>query len=81
MATLIVNDAFINNAFMNNVFVINAIEKSAPTFAVISTPQLATEIELYPENSVITRYWNIELVDYNRAWIPRLIELYGPTLT
>jgi len=25
--------------------------------------QLATEIELYPENSVITRYWNIELVN------------------
>jgi hypothetical protein len=43
--------------------------------------QLATEIELYPENSVITRYWNIELVDDNRAWIQRLIELYGPTLT
>ncbi len=42
--------------------------------------QLATEIELYPEISVITRYWNIELVNDNRAWIPRLIELYGPTL-
>ena len=42
--------------------------------------QLATEIELYPENSVITRYWNIKLVNDNLAWIPRLIELHGPTL-
>ena len=42
--------------------------------------QLATEIELYPENSVITRYWNIELVNDNKAWIPRFIELHGPTL-
>ena len=42
--------------------------------------QLATEIELYPENSVITRYWNIELVNDSRAWIPRFIELHGPTL-
>ena len=42
--------------------------------------QLATEIELYPENSVITRYLNIELVNDNKAWIPRLIELHGPTL-
>ena len=32
--------------------------------------KLATEIELYPENSVITRYWNIELVNDDRAWIP-----------
>ena len=42
--------------------------------------QLATEIELYPEISVITRYWNIELVNDNKAWIPRFIELHGPTL-
>ena len=42
--------------------------------------QLATEIELYPENYVITRYWNIELVNDNKAWIPRFIELHGPTL-
>ncbi len=42
--------------------------------------QLATEIELYPGNSVITRYWNIELVNDNKAWIPRFIELYGLTL-
>ena len=42
--------------------------------------QLTTEIKLYPENSVITRYWNIELVNDNKAWIPRLIELHGPTL-
>ena len=42
--------------------------------------QLATEIELYPEISVITRYWNIELVNDNKAQIPRLIELHGPTL-
>ena len=41
--------------------------------------QLATEIELYPKNSVITRYWNIELVNDNKAWIPRFIELHGPT--
>ena len=41
--------------------------------------QLATEIELYPENSVITRYWNIELVNDNRAWIPRFIEQHGAT--
>ena len=41
---------------------------------------LATEIELYPENSVITRYWNIELVNDNKAWIPRFIKLHGPTL-
>ena len=41
--------------------------------------QLATEIELYPENSVITRYWNIELINDNKAWIPRFIELHGPT--
>ncbi len=47
----------------------------------VSRLQLAAEIELYPENSVITRYWNIELVNDNRAWIPRLIELHGPTLT
>ena len=39
--------------------------------------QLATEIDLYPENSVITRYWNIELVNDNTAWIPRFIELHG----
>ena len=42
--------------------------------------QLATEIKLYPEFSVITRYWNIELVNDNKAWTPRLIELHGPTL-
>ena len=42
--------------------------------------QLATEIELYPEISVITRYWNIELVNDNKAWTPRLIKLHGPTL-
>ena len=42
--------------------------------------QLATEIKLYPEIFVITRYWNIELVNDNRAWIPRLMELHGPTL-
>ena len=42
--------------------------------------QLATEIKLYPENSVITRYWNIELVNDNKAWIPRLIAQHGPTL-
>ena len=42
--------------------------------------QLATEIELYPEISVITRYLNIKLVNDNRAWISRLIELNGPTL-
>ena len=41
--------------------------------------QLATEIELYPENSVITRYWNIELVNDARVWIPRFIEQHGPT--
>jgi len=35
VTTLIVNDAFMNNAF-----IINAIDNSAPTFAVISTPQL-----------------------------------------
>ncbi len=39
--------------------------------------QLATEIELYPEISVITRYWNIKLDSDNN---PRLIELHGPTL-
>ncbi len=32
--------------------------------------QLATEIKLYPEISVITRYWSIELVNDNKAWIP-----------
>ncbi len=42
--------------------------------------QLATEIELYPENSVITRYWNIELVNDNKAWIHRFTELHGLTL-
>ena len=42
--------------------------------------QLATEIELYPEISVITRYLNIKLVNDNRAWISRLIELNRPTL-
>ncbi len=42
--------------------------------------QLATEIELYPEISAITRYWNIELVNDNKAWTPRFIELHGPTL-
>jgi hypothetical protein len=42
--------------------------------------QLATEIELYPENFVITRYWNIELVNDNKAWIPRFIELHRLTL-
>ncbi len=33
--------------------------------------QLTTEIEQYPEISVITRYWNIELVDpqtHRAAW-------------
>ena len=35
--------------------------------------QLPKEIELYPEISVITRYWNIKLVNDNKAWIPRLI--------
>jgi hypothetical protein len=42
--------------------------------------QLATEIELYPENSVITRYWNIKLVNDNKAWMPRFIVLRGLTL-
>ena len=41
--------------------------------------QLATEIELYPETSVITRYCHIELVNDNRAWIPRFIEQHGTT--
>jgi hypothetical protein len=35
--------------------------------------QLATEIELYPVISFITRYWNIKLGNDNKAWIPRLI--------
>ena len=42
--------------------------------------QLATEIELYHQISVITRYWNIELVNDNKTWIPRFTELHGPTL-
>jgi hypothetical protein len=42
--------------------------------------QLATEIKLYPEISVTTRSWNIKLVNDNRGWIPRLIELNGQTL-
>ena len=42
--------------------------------------QLATEIKLYPETSVITRYCHIELVNDNKAWIPRFIEQHGLTL-
>jgi hypothetical protein len=32
--------------------------------------QLATEIEFYPEISVIARYWNLQLKDDNIEWIP-----------
>ena len=39
---------------------------------VIGLP-LAKAIELYPEVSAITRYWSIQLVYDNKAWISRLI--------
>ena len=34
---------------------------------------LAVEIELHPEISVITRYWNIQLVNDNKLWNPGII--------
>ena len=35
--------------------------------------QLAIEIELHPEISVVTRYWNIHFVNDNKVWNPGLI--------
>ncbi len=35
---------------------------------VIGLP-LAKAIELYPEVSAITRYWSVQLVNDNKAWV------------